>query len=194
MAEEVVINRWCDSHLAQDETAQFKGEQHTLTIDGEGPALLDFCPGCHAEKLEPLLKLIASHGRPVQKSTKRRPRRTAAAASAPPAPQVRSERATPTTVAPTPPAPDEEPSTTRMPLRSIPQEGVAMYCPFEDCSLNRDGKPSKNKRSLATHFTQRHGIPIAEWFRQHPDVDPQSLVVQGKPVKRGSKKAATTGS
>jgi len=74
--------------------------------------------------------------------------------------------------------PTKEP-TTEMPLRAIPSTGVAMFCPIEDCvqSRNHNG-PSKNKNSLSTHFTQRHGIPIGQWFRDHPDVDPESLLVR----------------
>jgi len=71
-------------------------------------------------------------------------------------------------------SPSQKP-TADMPLRHIPQEGVAMYCPVDGCNLN--GTPSKNKRALSTHFTQRHGIPIAQWFRQHPEVNPESLLV-----------------
>jgi len=66
--------------------------------------------------------------------------------------------------------------TSHMPLRAIPEQGVPMYCPMEDCSLSRshDG-PSKNKRALAAHFPKRHGAPMGEWFRDHPEVDPESL-------------------
>lgn len=73
---------------------------------------------------------------------------------------------------------EERRPTPEMPLRNIPEQGVPMFCPFDDCNLGRGGKPSKNKRSLATHFTQRHGIPIGEWFRDHPEVDPESLLVR----------------
>lgn len=84
-----------------------------------------------------------------------------------------------TGAAPAPSAAPVEPRkpTADMPLRNIPEQGVKMFCPVEGCNLAE--KPSKNKRSLAVHFSQRHGIPIAEWFRQHPDVDPESLMVPG---------------
>ena len=77
-------------------------------------------------------------------------------------------------VEPTPPR-----ATPDMPLRSIPETGIKMFCPFEDCKFNRaGGSPSKNKRALAQHFSQRHGVPMGQWFRDHPEVDPESLCVR----------------
>jgi len=84
MAEQVVINRWCDAHLAQDETAQVEGQQHSLAIDGDSPQILDFCSECYAEKIEPLLKLLATHGQPLQKKSKPQSRRPTATAAATP--------------------------------------------------------------------------------------------------------------
>lgn len=75
-------------------------------------------------------------------------------------------------------------ATAEMPLRNIPETGIAMWCPVGDCNLAqgyvgdaRNVGPAKNKRSLSTHFNQRHDIPIGEWFRQNPEVDPTSLLV-----------------
>lgn len=65
-----------------------------------------------------------------------------------------------------------------MPLRHIPELGVPMYCPFEDCTLGVGRRPAKNKRSLSAHFSKAHEVGMAEWFRQHPEVDPESLLVR----------------
>lgn len=74
--------------------------------------------------------------------------------------------------------------TSEMPLRHIPDQGIRIFCPVPECNLHKDYQgesrhvgPAKNKRSLQTHFNQRHEIPMGEWFRQHPEVDPESLLV-----------------
>lgn len=86
--KEVITNTWCDAHKARDVSEEVHGLTMTLAIDDEGPQTLDLCAECITEFVDPLKKLLATFGQPVEvtPAPKKRRRQSGAAAPAPAAP------------------------------------------------------------------------------------------------------------
>jgi hypothetical protein len=94
--KEVITNTWCDAHKAKDVSEEVHGLTMTLVIDTEGPMTLDLCADCITEFVDPLKKLMATFGQPVELPTapKRRARKVASSpAPAPERPADASEKA-----------------------------------------------------------------------------------------------------
>lgn len=82
--KEVITNTWCDAHKARDVSEEVHGLTMTLAIDNEGPMTLDLCADCITEFVDPLKKLMATFGQPVELPTT--PKRTRARKASSPAP------------------------------------------------------------------------------------------------------------
>jgi hypothetical protein len=75
--------------------------------------------------------------------------------------------------------PEAPAATNDMPMRNISND-VKVWCPHPDCADR--AKPFKNKSSLGVHFNNgarsAHGVPMGEWFRQHPEIDPEVALLR----------------
>lgn len=71
MAQELVINTWCDVCAADGQREP--GEPVTVSIDGHPPRLLDLCERDRKTYVAPLAELLESLGRRVDGKPARRP-------------------------------------------------------------------------------------------------------------------------